>query len=92
MSLTTQLEFETHATLGGKSQGRCTAIAFDPQYSFLASTVTRLEKLSRDFGEFKEQLRWHHTKFVTCCLVLKAWQRLWCGGARTYSDAEYEYF
>ena len=59
---------------------------------FLAATVTKLEKLNRDFHDAEKQLRWYNTKFATCWLVLKAWQRLWCDGVRSYSDEDYEYF
>jgi hypothetical protein len=98
------MDFKVRTGPSLSNKDKTTIMVFDPLsvigyvstaaglVSFLTTTVTRLEKQGRDFQDSGKQLRWYNTKFATSYLVLKAWQRLWCHGARTYSDDEYEYF
>jgi hypothetical protein len=60
--------------------------------SFLASTISVLEKRVRDYRDCGKQLRWYRTRLESCRLFLNAWPMLWCHGQQTYTDEEYEYF
>jgi len=60
--------------------------------SFLASTISVLEKRVRDYKDCGKQLRWYKTRLESCRLFLNAWQMLWCHGRQPYTDEEYEYF
>jgi len=60
---------------------------------FLATTVAKLEKLGRDYGECGQLLEWHSSRFATLQWSLDGWKCLWChDGVQAYSEEVYDYF
>lgn len=57
--------------------------------SFLANTVSRLEKLKRDYTESAKLLAWYREKFDTCNTALYVWHSTYCGLTRTWTEKQF---